>query len=604
MTSCVFLLVSVLVATVTADLRASAEPPGARPPPAAVASTENGHGREPALKRARCHDRGESAGVRVLEGEATWLRCPLFRQPSLSNLSSSGDPLWYRLLPGQHLEPITHSARLSKEDDMLCFQPAVAEDAGRYVCQLRHRSECVEMAASVSVVRRPRAAPEGGRECDLPVAVALAGARVPLQGGDVLDCPDWREARQMADAAPVVTWYHECEGPSGWTSDRQQAGARLELHYMLDHYQGVYRCQVRYRRAGRALRFTRGVNVTAVSPSFLPKEPSILQPTAEHVFGVKLGSDVRLVCRGHFPYLDSANWSIWWSVDGYAADQLADPRFSASNRHVRSDHGDRIEESALLIRDFASEDLGETYDCSVRNRRGFRTRRARLEEEASAPSPELACGLAVTLALSLALLALYRVFRLELLLLYRSRFHTDERHTDSKDFDVYISYARNSEEEKFVLGTLRRVLENHLGYSVCIFDRDSLPGGTITDETLRFVARSRRLALVPGPGYARRGSQGLLELKAGVDGLAGGHLRLILIQYEPVRRQEWVRELRRARVALATVRWRGERSRESTSRFWKKLRLELPVRRPPGTDRGEEAGLMRTANRRQSDRLF
>ncbi|XP_061638876.1 interleukin-1 receptor accessory protein isoform X2 [Phyllopteryx taeniolatus] len=479
MTSCVFLLVSLLVATVTAALQASAEPPGACPPPAAVASTENGHGSEPALKRARCHDRGESAGVRVLEGEAAWLRCPLFRQPSLSNLSSARDLLWYRLLPGQHLEPITHSVRLSKEDDMLCFQPAVAEDAGRYVCQLCHRSECVKMAARVSVLRRPRAAPEGGRECDLPVAVAPARALIPLQGGDVLDCPDWREARQMADAAPVVTWYHECVEPSGWTSDRQQAGARLEVHYMLDHYQGVYRCQVHYRRAGRALHFTRGVNVTAVSPVFLPKEPSILQPTAEHVFSVKLGSDVRLVCRGHFPYLDSANWSIWWSVDGYAADQLADPRFSASNRHVRSDHGDRIEESALLIRDFASEDLGETYDCSVRNRRGFQTRRARLEEEASAPSLELACGLAVTLALSLALLALYRVFRLELLLLYRSRFDTDERHTDSKDFDVYISYARNSEEEKFVLGTLRRVLENHLGYSVCIFDRDSLPGGSL-----------------------------------------------------------------------------------------------------------------------------
>lgn len=49
---------------------------------------------------------------------------------------------------------------------------------------------------------------------------------------------------------------------------------------------------------------------------------------------------------------------------------------------------------------------------------------------------------------------------------------------DDKEYDVYISYARNSEEEQFVLSTLRRVLENELGYSVCIFDRDSLPGGS------------------------------------------------------------------------------------------------------------------------------
>lgn len=49
---------------------------------------------------------------------------------------------------------------------------------------------------------------------------------------------------------------------------------------------------------------------------------------------------------------------------------------------------------------------------------------------------------------------------------------------DDKQYDVYISYARNSEEEEFVLSTLRRVLETEFGYSVCIFDRDSLPGGS------------------------------------------------------------------------------------------------------------------------------
>lgn len=86
--------------------------------------------------------------------------------------------------------------------------------------------------------------------------------------------------------------------------------------------------------------------------------------------------------------------------------------------------------------------------------------------------------------------------------------------------------------------------------------------------------------MVISPGYASQGSQALLELKAGIDSMAlEGHLRVILIQYKPVRRQGWVRELRRARVALALVRWQGDKSRELTSRFWKRLRVELPVRR-------------------------
>lgn len=97
--------------------------------------------------------------------------------------------------------------------------------------------------------------------------------------------------------------------------------------------------------------------------------------------------------------------------------------------------------------------------------------------------------------------------------------------------------------------------------------------------------------MVISPGYASQDSQALLELKAGIDSMAlGGYLRVILIQYKAVQRQGWVRELRRARVALAIVRWQGDKSRELTSRFWKRLRVELPVRRVSSR---EEVSLMR-----------
>lgn len=96
--------------------------------------------------------------------------------------------------------------------------------------------------------------------------------------------------------------------------------------------------------------------------------------------------------------------------------------------------------------------------------------------------------------------------------------------------------------------------------------------------------------MVLGPGYGCRGSQALLELKAGIDNMAlGGHLRVILVQYRCIQRQGWVKELRRARMALTLVRWQGEKSKELTSRFWKQLRVELPV----NTLSRREAVLMR-----------
>lgn len=48
---------------------------------------------------------------------------------------------------------------------------------------------------------------------------------------------------------------------------------------------------------------------------------------------------------------------------------------------VKNDYGDVTEKSILLIRDFQSEDLNRELNCSVRNQRGFMTRRVHLEEK-------------------------------------------------------------------------------------------------------------------------------------------------------------------------------------------------------------------------------
>lgn len=48
---------------------------------------------------------------------------------------------------------------------------------------------------------------------------------------------------------------------------------------------------------------------------------------------------------------------------------------------MKNDNEDRTEESVLVIQDFQSEDLKREYNCSVRNDRGFDTRRAQLVEE-------------------------------------------------------------------------------------------------------------------------------------------------------------------------------------------------------------------------------
>ncbi|MEQ2296043.1 hypothetical protein AMECASPLE_020815, partial [Ameca splendens] len=356
---------------------------------------------------------------------------------------------------------------------------------------------------------------------------------IGLQEGKTLNCPDLQYAVKMSEIEPTVSWYYvnpdksECSQYPFWNKDREQRGTSLQFYTMLIPYQGLYFCTVRYQRRGRMLHFTRSIKVSGIYPERVSKVPTILYPTEHKIFSVRTNSDERLTCRGLLPLiLHNSSRKIWWTVDGNTVAELKNRRFSQKNSIVKEDFGDLTMESVLVIEDFQSEDLKREFNCSVWNEQGFLTRRAQLKEDVSLPTVELGCGLGVTLVLMLLLFVVYHVFWLELLLLYRSWFGTDERHTDDKEFDVYISYARNSEEEQFVLSTLRSVLENVLGYSVCIFDRDSLPGGTITDETLSFVARSRRLLVIVSPNYACQGSQALLELKAGIDSMAlGGHLK-------------------------------------------------------------------------------
>ncbi|XP_007570725.1 PREDICTED: interleukin-1 receptor accessory protein [Poecilia mexicana] len=554
-----------------------------------------------------CHDWGESseAAVLVLDGEAGWVSCPLFSHPAVYNYtmaqSAGHDLVWYRLLDGHDLEqPIPYSARVSRERERLWLQPAVANDTGQYICMLRNKSSCSRIAVRLQVLQRDQAVRSAG--CP-QVAMAATEELIGFQQGKTLTCPNLEDASKMADSDPTVNWTYmnqamsRCDPYPFWDNHREQVGTRLRIYTMLIPYEGLYICTVRYQRRGGSLSFTRSIKVSGIYPTTLSKDPTILHPTNGKVFPVRTSSDVHLTCRGLLPFIiDKPEREIWWTVDGKRVEQLNDGRFSQTNSTI-DDHRDLKAETILNIRDVQSEDLQRNFTCSVRNARGSMARWVQLEEEVSLPSVELGCGLGVTLVLMLLLFVVYHVFWLELLLLYRSWFGTDERHTDDKEFDVYISYARNSEEEQFVLSTLRSVLENELGYSVCIFDRDSLPGGTITDETLSFVARSRRLLVVVSPGYASQGSQALLELKAGIDSMAlGGHLRVILVQYRPVQRQSLVRELRRARVALALVRWQGDKSKELTSRFWKQLRVELPVRRAGREEQqgsSKEAALMR-----------
>ncbi|XP_014391929.1 PREDICTED: interleukin-1 receptor accessory protein isoform X3 [Myotis brandtii] len=189
---------------------------------------------------------------------------------------------------------------------------------------------------------------------------------------------------------------------------------------------------------------------------------------------------------------------------------------------------------------------------------------------------ELACGFGVTVLLVVILIVVYHVYWLEMVLFYRAHFGTDETILDGKEYDIYVSYARNAEEEEFVLLTLRGVLENEFGYKLCIFDRDSLPGGNTVEAVFDFIQRSRRMIVVLSPDYVTEKSISMLEFKLGVMCQNSIATKLIVVEYRPLEHPH--PGILQLKESVSFVSWKGEKSKHSGSKFWKALRLALPLR--------------------------
>ncbi|XP_072557131.1 interleukin-1 receptor accessory protein isoform X3 [Paramormyrops kingsleyae] len=534
---------------------------------------------QPSHQLSECDEFDESkvTEVRVYEGEAAVFRFPLSTSSTVFNnyCANTGFKIdWYKNQSDGHLQQPVLWPRISQEGERLWFHPAEFNDTGQYICTVRNGTFCAKIPVWLNVVQRAR------EICIAEPAGISTLVKIPLEENRIVTCPDIEDFRHP-NRNFSVQWFHNCYPHPNWQGDRGIENDKLVIHVMRENYQGNYTCMVTYKFMGRNMSFTRVVTVEPVSPSGLPKNPDIQTPDELHVFTVNLGSLAQLACTVFLPYLseEQSEPQVWWEIDGHKVNLHGDTRITSMSKVLMIALGDRTIETTLQIQSFNSQDLKRKYTCNAANSRGNVSRKAVIQYEGHPPHIELGCGLGIPLFLVVVLFGLYHLYWLELLLLYRSCFRSNEV-LDGKDYDVYISYARNSEEEQFVLLTLRRVLENELGYRVCIFDRDSLPGGTITDETLSFVSRSRRIIVVLSPLYVLRGTQALLELKAGLDSMAqAGDLRVILVQYQPICRSSWAQELRRARVALTLIQWKGEKSADLSSRFWKQLQVELPVRR-------------------------
>lgn len=100
----------------------------------------------------------------------------------------------------------------------------------------------------------------------------------------------------------------------------------------------------------------------------------------------------------------------------------------------------------------------------------------------------------------------------------------------------------------------------------------------MSEAVLHSMQVSRRLLLVLSPDYLVEKSFSLLECRLAMYLQHSHRATIVAILYRALNKITGAEAVQVRRVATSTVTWRGSQSEPPASRFWKRLRLALPVR--------------------------
>uniref|UniRef100_G1P5G1 Interleukin-1 receptor accessory protein n=1 Tax=Myotis lucifugus TaxID=59463 RepID=G1P5G1_MYOLU len=525
----------------------------------------------------RCDDWGLDTmrQIQVFEDEPARIKCPLFEHFLKFNYSTAHSAgltlIWYWTRQDRDLEePINFRLpdnRISKEKDVLWFRPTLLNDTGNYTCMLRNTTYCSKVAFPVEVVQKS--------SCfNSPMKIPVHRLYIEY-GIQKITCPDI-DGYFPSSVKPAITWYMGCHKVQDFHNVVPE-GMNLSFLLALFSNNGNYTCVVTYPENGRAFNLTRTLAVKVVGSPNSAMPPQIHSPNNLVVYEKEPGEELLIPCKVYFTYLKDSHNEVWWTIDGKKTDDTTID-VTVDERVIPADLEDETRLVTLSIKKVSAEDLKRNYVCHARNGKGEVEQPAKVKQKVIAPryTVELACGFGVTVLLVVILIVVYHVYWLEMVLFYRAHFGTDETILDGKEYDIYVSYARNAEEEEFVLLTLRGVLENEFGYKLCIFDRDSLPGGNTVEAVFDFIQRSRRMIVVLSPDYVTEKSISMLEFKLGVMCQNSIATKLIVVEYRPLEHPH--PGILQLKESVSFVSWKGEKSKHSGSKFWKALRLALPLR--------------------------
>ncbi|XP_036396723.1 interleukin-18 receptor accessory protein-like, partial [Megalops cyprinoides] len=330
----------------------------------------------------------------------------------------------------------------------------------------------------------------------------------------------------------------------------------------------------------------RTVRVTVIPPANV-NLPYIISPKNNQTEEVDLGKPHTLTCKVQSAVERNFNLSITWLVNYHDNQGLQLLEMDSPQQVERSIWEQTINQNAQ-IQQVTQKHLGATFICWAQNSKGNASVTVSLRRRPEAARLILVItGPIVMMLVITGFSVLVRLYWLEIYLLYRTYLPLTETTTVGKEYDAFVSCVSTSsseEEDSTLTGEelglhhLPKVLEQQCGYRLCLLQRDLVPGGAYTEDVLWSIQRSRRVICVLSACYLR--SESLFELETSLKALREDRqLRLILIwgTSPPARLDSLPPTVRRALRVLPAIRWSSSEAARSDSRFWKSLKMAMPV---------------------------
>ncbi|XP_074048316.1 interleukin-1 receptor-like 1 isoform X2 [Macrotis lagotis] len=421
--------------------------------------------------------------------------------------------------------------RIYSSGNELKFLPTSVNDSGIYNCTIKSPKFSIGRYVNITIYSKPQG-------CNVPKDLLYMQA-TGTYIRSMIFCP----TVELYNETAHVDWFKDCKALKG--QDYFAKADYLIIKRPTAADAGIYTCKFIYNENGI------NYNVTASRPLIIQGEsnysmlPEIIYPVNHGFEEVELGTNVSMPCKVCFgkglQMIKTAGWCI---KEKNLINCNKNSRFQEEKNESKLNENLNCITIILKISNVKKEDLSLEFNCWALNEHGVKEHSIRI-----------------------------RI-----------------KKTNGKIYDAYIIYPRNHKSrtervncmEYFVHQILPEVLEKKCGYSLCICERDLLPGEDAASEMVKCIQKSRRQIFILNP-QVEHGEEFAYEQQIALYcSLMQNDSKVILIEMETTGdTRELHDSLKHIIKHQGTIKWKGEYviSKQSiNSNFWKRVRYLMPAR--------------------------